>query len=151
MRDEWVRYLQSIGFKEPLMDRAEEVVRFWTEIVEIKPSFLFVSEYKSGGNRVYESICLFDEDSVYEAIEFSREDNFDCVPLRNRIIRWNVQAKNFNWVSPNAGSRLKLDIWFGPNSLWSLKASGNNCSSLAELLTTYIVPHAVSHPTGGSS
>lgn len=149
MREEWISYLQSIGFQQPLMERAEAVLMFWTNVVEINPSFLFVSEYRDGENRVYESICLCNEDAIAEAPVFSTTDRFDYVPLHNRITRWQVRTKNFDWVSPHIGSRLDLEVWFGEPSMWNLRASGNNCMRLAEVLKSYIVPHTTRHSTGG--
>lgn len=150
MRPEWISYLQSIGFRQPLMERAEAVVMFWDNVIETSPSFLFVSEYWDGENRVYESICLCNEDAFVEAIASSNTDEFDYVPLHNRIARWEIRAKNFDWVSPNLGSRLNLEIWFGESTMWNLRASGDNCMRLAELLKTYIVPHTIGHRTGGT-
>ena len=149
MRQDWLSYLRSIGFEQPLMERAEAAVKFCTTVVEINPTFLFVSEYQDRENRVYESICLCSEDAIGEAPVFSRTERLNYIRLRNRITHWQVRAKNFDWVSPHIGSRLNLEVWFGERSMLNLRASGNNCIRLVELLKSYIVPHAVRHSTGG--
>lgn len=149
MKTEWISYLQSIGFQQPLMERADAVLMIWMKVVEINPSFLFVSEYRNGENRVHESICLCSKDAIGEASLFSTTERFDYILLHDRITRWQVRTKNFDWVSPHRGSRLNLEVWFGEPSMWNLRASGNNCMRLAELLKSYIVPHTTRHSTGG--
>ena len=143
MRTEWSDYLRSLGFADPLMKRAETVVRFYTEIVQVNPSFLFVSEYRDQERRVFDSIWLCNEKLICEAKEFIQTDQFDCVPLRNNIVRWETVSTNFDWVSANDGARFTLDIVFENNISGNFQASGDNCLRLVELLKEYITPSLV--------
>ena len=141
MRDDWSDYLRALGFTEPLMERAEIVVRFYTEIVQIEPAFLFVSEYRDETRRVFDSLWLYNEGTISEAKKFATENRFDCIRLRKRIDGWEVRTTDFDWVSPKEGSRLTVNIQLGPGIAGKLQASSDNCAKLVEMLKTYIVPN----------
>ena len=141
MRDDWNDYLRALGFTEPLMERAEIVVRFYTEIVQIEPAFLFVSEYRDETRRVFDSLWLCNEGTISEAKKFATENRFDCIRLRKRIDGWEVRTTDFDWVSPKEGSRLTVNIQWGPGIAGKLQASSDNCAKLVEMLKTYIVPN----------
>ena len=143
MRSDWDDYLRKLGFEEPLMERAAMVLRFYTQTVQIEPSFLFVSEYRDKERRVYDSLWLCNKETICEAKKFVNQDNFDCVALRNRVARWEARAIDFDWVSPNDGSRLNLEINFRDQIGGSLRASSDNCLTLVEMLKAYIVPNLV--------
>ena len=141
MRDDWSDYLRALGFTEPLMERAEIVVRFYTEIVQIDPAFLFVSEYRDETRRVFDSLWLCNEGTISEAKKFATENHFDCIRLRKRIDGWEVRTTNFDWVSPKEDSRLTVNIQLGLGIAGKLQASSDNCARLVEMLKTYIVPN----------
>ena len=143
LKSENGKYLSSLDFTGPLRDRVQRVIKFYSEIAEIKPSFLFVSEYWQGEQRVFDSVWLFNEDTACEAKKFIGEDNFDCVPLRNRIYGWQAKSKNFDWYSNSVknSSRFTVDVRFDENVGGTFQASGDNCLRLIELLKTYNVPN----------
>ena len=73
MKKEWKNYLTTLGFEEPLMDRAKLALRFYTEIVDLHPRFLFVSEYRDKEDRpVFESMWLCDSSRAGEVKNFFR-------------------------------------------------------------------------------
>lgn len=141
MKSEWRDYLVSLGFADPLLERAEEVVHFFTDIVRIKPTRLFVSEYRDNDGPVFNSLWLFSEDLICEAKDFFQQDRFDCIPLRNSMTGWEIVARNFDWISANESSRVTLTITFKHEVYGILQASGQNCLALVELLRSYIVPN----------
>ena len=143
LKSEHGRYLSSLDFTGPLRDRVQRAINFYTEIAEIKPSFLFVSEYWDNENRVFDSLWLFSQDSVCEAKRFIGQDYFDCIPLGNRVNYWEAKFKDFDWNSktPRDSSRFTVHVTFDGGVSGTLQASGNNCLRLVEVLRTFIVPN----------
>ncbi len=143
LRSENGRYLKSLGFTGPLWVRVQRVIKFYAEIVETESSFLFVSEYWHDDKRVFDSVWLISSDTVCEAKKFIGRDHFDCVPLRNRVIYWEAQSKDFGWdsLSVRDSSRFTVQVRFDGEVFGKFQASGENCLRLVELLKTYIVPN----------
>ena len=140
MKREWIDYLTSIGFREPLMERAEAVIAAFSTVMEVDSSFLFVGERSEQGERVYESLWMCTEEVICVSSDFARTDVFRSYVLRGRITGLYVGASRFNWSTPNAASRLRIHIFLGDQGFQDLFASGHNCLRLSELLVRYIRP-----------
>lgn len=142
MREDWVAYLRSIGFEEPLIDRTKRVLRFYTEIVRLDPTFLFVSEYLDKEDRpVFESMWFCDSDRAGEVKQFTGAYTLDCLSMKHKIVHWEAKTSDFDWISPEKNSRLLLDVTFSYPIVGKLRASGDNCMRLVEMLKDYIAPN----------
>ena len=146
MKDEWVEYLKSVGFQDPLLQRADSVLRFYSDFACIDIDLIFVSEYRdSKKGHVYESLWVFSEDCAGEAKLFKKQENFDLVRLSNNVTQWVVDKTEFEFDDKATdASRLTTSFVCGSGPLGTLKASGTNCLRLAEALRKFIMPGLVS-------
>ena len=144
MTDEWTDYLKSLGFQDPLLQRADSVLRFYSDGAGMTVNQIFVSEYRdSEKGRVYESLWVFSEDCVGESKLVRKQDNFDLMRLKNSVARWDVEKTEFGF-DDTATDASRLSITFHstltPHFVGELKASGTNCLRLAEVFRQFILP-----------
>ena len=145
MKDEWAEYLKSVGFQDPLLQRADSVLRFYSDFACIDIDLIFVSEYRdSEKGRVYESLWVFSEDCAGETKLVEKQENFDLIRLSNNVVRWVVEKTEFEF-DDKATDASRLTASFscvsGPLGISGiLKASGTNCLRLAEALRKFIMP-----------
>ena len=141
MTGEWIDYLKNIGFQDPLLNRADSALRFYSDVACMTIRQIFVSEYHdSEKGRVYEALWVFSEDCAGEATLVAKEENFDLIRIRNNIDRWYVEKTDFAF-DDKATDASRLSVSFVVSGIGGdLKASGNNCLRLAEVLRTFIVP-----------
>ena len=145
MKGEWTEYLKSLGFQDPLLQRADSLLRFYSDIACIAIDLIFVSEYRdSEKGRVYESLWVFSEDCVGEALLLGETERQDLMRLQNNVARWDVQKTEFKF-DDKATDASRLAVSFvaicGSSGIsGSLKASGTNCLRLAEVLRKFIIP-----------
>ena len=141
MTEEWIEYLKSIGFQDPLLQRADSALRVYSDFAGVTIDQICVSEYCDHEvGRVYEALWVFSEDCTGETNLVSKEENFDFIRLRNNVDRWHMQKTEFGFDGKATdASRLKVTFSTGPIS-GNLKASGTNCLRLAEVLRKFIIP-----------
>ena len=107
MTDEWTEYLKSVGFHDPLLQRADSVLSFYSDFAGMTINQIFVSEYRDGENvRIYESLWVFSEDIAGESRFVEKRVNFDLVRIRNNVSRWVVSKTAFGFDdTPTDASR----------------------------------------------
>ena len=144
MKDEWTEYLKSVGFQNPLLERADSTIRFYNDFAGIIIDQIFVSEYQSDKGRVYESLWVFSGDHLGEALLAGDEEHLDLLSLSNNIARFAIQKTEFNFGdTPTDASRLTVNInnVYGSSGIGgTLRASGINCLQLEEVLRKFIIP-----------
>ena len=97
MKDEWTEYLRSVGFHDPLLQRADSVLRFYNEFAGIAIDQIFVSEYlDSDKGRVYQSLWVFSEDYIGEALIVG-EERLDLIPLSRNFDRFEIKKTEFDF------------------------------------------------------
>ena len=144
-REQFEAYLKGLGLGEPLVERGLVVVENVERVLPGPITHIFVSEYRDGeGNRNAESLWLLTKEYMSESIGFPTEDRFDIVPVRSGIVRLEVNRDHFDFTTPTEQSRLMIDVNFSPSGSMSLsgslKASGENCLALTEILQEYLLP-----------
>lgn len=142
MKDEWAEYLKSVGFQDPLLQRADSALRFYSDFACIDIDLIFVSEYRdSEKGRVYESLWVFSEDCAGETKFVEKQENFDLIRLSNNVDRWVVRKTEFEFDDKaTEASRLTASFSSVSDTHGILKASGTNCLRLAEALRKFIMP-----------
>ena len=135
-------YLDSLGLKGDLVGRIEKIYEFYSEIISEEIKDIFVTEYlKEDGSREYVNLWLFSDNLVMEAHNFITDDVFDCVTIKNKIIRWDINKKDYNFQDTIEKSRFNLHIRFESGSAGEFKSTAENCSRLKEIFLNYIVPN----------
>ena len=143
MKDEWKKYLQSIGFQDPLLKQADLALQFYSNFSGMDIDLIFVSEYRdSEKNRVYESLWVFSEDHAGEASLVGDQGRRDLVRITNNIDLWVVYRTGFEFDDKATdSSRLTVNFTVESSVIQgTMKASGDNCLRLAEVLRKFMIP-----------
>jgi len=135
-------YLDSLGLKGDLVGRIEKIYEFYSEIISEEIKDIFVTEYlKEDGSREYVNLWLFSDNLGMEAHNFITDDVFDCVTIKNKIQRWDINKKHYNFQDTTEKSRFNLHIKFESGYTGEFKSTAENCSRLKEIFLNYIVPN----------
>ncbi|MFX1450282.1 MAG: hypothetical protein ACFFCM_05545 [Promethearchaeota archaeon] len=145
MKETFMKYLMEIGITGDLYKRVEAIYHFYEKIIKEEIIVLFISEYiTKDGTREYEHLVFFSENYAMSAKEFIKMDLFDCIIYKKRIIRWEINKKNYDFVKAKENSRMNLVFTFETaieiNS-FDLKASKENCDYLKDLFNNIVVPN----------
>jgi len=140
MKEEFKKYLESIGITEALSNRIETIYEFYREICPDEITNIFVTDYiKEDGTRENENLWFFSQKYAMEAKLFIEKDDFDISPIRNRIYYWIVQKQNYDFKKAGEKSRLYLKFSLDTGVSGELKASKENCDYLRNIIREYIV------------
>ncbi|HUU28933.1 MAG TPA: hypothetical protein VM123_14070 [archaeon] len=144
MKSEFLKYLLSIGIKDPLIERINSIFEFYKKVCSEEIEKIFISEYiQKDGMRVYENLWFFSKSYIMEAKDFINTDDFDLVYIKNRMLGWTLQKKEYDFENSNEKSRFALTIKFIGDVWAKLKASKENCNSLRDILFRYFLPNFV--------
>lgn len=144
MKDEWVRYLTSIGVTELFQARAEAVVSFYEALYPNQLREIFVTEYVDKENkRQFENFWIFTDTLCLEAKKFLTQDDFDASPLVGQVKYWSVKKEKYDFLEASVDSRLTVYFSLVAGIVGELKASGSNCDHLKRLFLSYVVSNTV--------
>ena len=131
-------------FQDPLLQRADSALSFYNDFASIAIGEIFVSEYQTEKGRVHESLWVFSEDYIGEALLVGDKERLDLVPRRNNVARLDMQRDEFNFDgTATDASRLTVHFTVGSGSSGiggALRASGSNCLQLEEVLRRFLIP-----------
>lgn len=145
MKAEWEQYLQAIGIKGPFLLKVENVLNFYQGIFGNKVDDIFISDFiDKEGNRQFESLWLFTSTFAFEAKQFLKEDDFDCMTLKNRVDYWQMKKTDYDFKTAGPKSRMLLTIRTNPMVGADFKASAENCDYLKAIFNKYVMPNIVS-------
>lgn len=144
MNDLLLEYLSDLGAPDALRLRVGELVRSYEAVLDEDIDAWFVSEYvEELDQRTFESLWLFSENFAMEAqLLGSDEDHFDFVPFRTHIRHVVVSKRAFNLAEPTAASRMSVETWFEDRRYGVMRASGDNCAPLVDILKSVLLPNA---------
>ncbi len=144
MKPQFSEYLASIGIKDLFYQKVEEDYVFYSDLLDEDILDIFVTEYVDGeGRREYENLWLFTATCVMEAKQFLMEDKFDLMPIKNRVLRWEIAKRDYDFKEAVAKSRMRLQVFLDNNFVCDLKASQENCDFLRDILLKYFKPNLV--------
>ena len=142
MREEFIKYLESISITKALRKRIETIYEFCKGICSDEITDIFITDYiKQDGSRQYENLWFFSEKNCMEAKRFITIDNFDITPIKKRIDFWSLQKKKYDFKKATEKSRLLLRIKFDSQMVGELKAAKENCDYLRKIVLKYVVPN----------
>ena len=141
MTEKFLDYLESIGLTETLAQRVMSIHDFYARLCPEKIAGTFVTEYfTEEGEREYGSLWFFSESYGMEALDFIRKDHFDIMHMGQRVQYVEVTKENYDFVEATKESRLRVQFTLkGGQFYGDLKASGNNCDYLAEILKEHVM------------
>ena len=138
-------YLKSIEIEvdSEIYKRIQKHYEFYNGFLEIEISDIFISEIiDQEGNRIYQSLWFFNEESISEVTSFITKDDYDQ-DRKEWINSWTLTKSNFDDLeNPNDQSRAVMKIYMANSSREGLfQASKGNCKKLMEIFKEQIVKH----------
>lgn len=148
MKNEFIKYLKSIGITEALHERIKMIFGFYTSTNEYAAicrdeiTDIFITDYiKEDGSREYANLWFFSPKYCMEAKLFITQDDFDIAPIRNRVVHWEIKKKDYDFKKATEKSRLYLGLSFDTGMKAEFKASKENCDYFRKIFLRYIVPN----------
>ena len=144
MKREFSDYLNSIGIIGELFEKIEKIYDFYSEINSEEIEDILVTEYiTEDGSREYMSVWFFTDNFAMEANNFTNKDkdDFDCVGIKNTIVRWEIIKQDYDFQEITEKSRFNLEIKFASGTKGYFKSSKQNCNHLKHIFLKYIVPN----------
>jgi hypothetical protein len=144
MNSELIDYLSALGAPEALQSRVAELVASYEAVLDDDIGAWFVSEYvDEPDQRTFESLWLFTATFAMEAQLLGvDEDHFDFVPFKTGIKQVIVEKRSFDMAQPTSASRMTVETWFEDRRYGVMRATGDNCGALLEILKTVLLPNA---------
>ena len=142
MKEEFVKYLESIGITKTLLKRVKTIYEFYTEACPDEIAAIFVNDYiKEDSSREYENLWFFSLKYCMEAKLFITKDDFDITPIEKRIIYWEINKQDYDFKKSIEKSRLNLIIRLDTGITGNLRGSKENCDYLKDIIFKYVVPN----------
>lgn len=143
MKQEMIKYLETIGITKHYLKRTKEVYNFYNTFLEQEEILdIFVCDYLDGeGVRNYESLWLFTQNYIMEATLFLIQDNFDIAPIKKRVIHCAIEKEKYDFKKANDKSRINVSLRLPFQLTCDFKASKENCDYLRDILLKHIKPN----------
>jgi hypothetical protein len=142
MKDEQLKYLDSIGINGNVITRIESIIKQYSIILkEVELRDIFVCDYiTEDKTRNYDSLWLFFDGYICESKNFLISDDFDCAKYSKSDNKyWNIQKEKYEMSETNDESRIVLRVSFLNTLKFSMKAAKNNCEELMRVFSTWII------------
>ena len=138
-------YLSALGAPETLQSRVADLVDSYEVVLEEEVGAWLVSEYvDEPDERTFESLWLFTDGFAMEAqLLGAEEDHFDFVPFQTGIRQIVVEKRSFDLQHATSASRMTVETWFEDRRYGVMRATGENCLALMEILKTVLLPKAL--------
>ena len=142
MKEEFIKYLESIDVANAFWNKIEMIYEFFEEIYPDEITDIFIEDYiKEDGLREYESLLFFSKKNCMEAKQFITKEDFDVTPIEKRIFYWSIKKQNYDFKKATEKSRLHLIFHLDTGVTGEAKAAKNNCDYLREIILKYVVPN----------
>jgi len=137
----YLTYLTSIGITEAFHGRITAIYEYFREICP-KIEAVFINEYvELDGSRRYETLCFFSEKYFMDAKEFIEKDELSITPIKNRVYHYILRKQDYDYKKAREKSRLYVKVFLDIGVFIELKASGENCDYLRDIIHKYVVPN----------
>jgi hypothetical protein len=134
-------YVRSLSPTKRVSQRINQVVDLYEKLCPEKVSVLFLSEYVTKeGVREFESLWLFSDHIMMEAKNFLSEDDLDFATMVGGVSYVEFTKHEYDFDAPTDASRLSVELRLHSGVMGRLKASGENCRNLADILTGRLLP-----------
>ena len=138
-------YLERIGFSsETIRDNVKVIVGHANRLCNEEMKEIFVVDYyQEDGSRGYGSLWLMSEQFMCEARDFRKTADYDIdvARIKDAVIYYRVRAEKYDFRNATRESRLMVECANDTGTSFQLKACGENCSRLAEVIDNYIKPN----------
>jgi len=142
MKQDFIKYLQSIDLTETLLQRIKVIHEFYKKLCPEKITGLFVSDYITmDGEKNYENLYFFSERYIMKAKHFIERDDFNMTLIKEKIYHLQIQKLDYDFNKATEKSRLYLEFILDTGMVYNFKASKKNCDYLKNVLFQYVLPN----------
>lgn len=141
MREEFKKYLETIRMTDVLSARIQSIYRFYEAVCPEEIGAIFVTDIVNDeGVRQYENLWFFSKTFAMESKVFISQDDFDMMPIKNKVIYWSIRKQNYDFEKAEDGSRLRVFYRSDNDVTGELRASRENCDFLRDIFLQRILP-----------
>jgi len=141
MKEEFYRYLESVGITKVLISRIEYLYNVLNSLIDEELEDIFINEYiKEDGSRQYEHLKYFTKNYFISAINFINLDNYSISLKTSEMSLIKLESINYDFKEATTNSRLTLTCrYVGQGDIiLILKASGSNYDRLINIYNKHI-------------
>lgn len=143
VKDSFSKYLVDLDMPGLFQEKVKELYDFYTNILsgeEIED--IFVCDYiTTDRKRDYTNLWFFTPSYAMECKGFLHQKELDMVPIKSRIVRWEIKFNNYDFKETTTESRLSIYCEFSFGVTAELQSTSLNCDKLKNIFLSYIVPN----------
>ena len=144
MRDEFVKYLTSLGMGDVLLGRVTYLERSIAAVCPEELKYVFADDIvQQDGSRQYQGLFFFSDNYAIAASNFVSQDRFEMDEIGNSIVYLEFDSSEFDFKAPTEKSRLRVRYVTGTQLQAYMSASQENCMHLLEIVRSCLVPNFV--------
>lgn len=145
MSFEYEAYLDRMGLSsETIRSSCAVIIGHANRLCKEEIREIFIADYyEEDGSRAYGNLWLMSEQYMCEARDFRKVGKYDIdvARIKDAVIYFRVRGESFDFGVTTKESRLMVECGTESGVSFQLKACGENCSRLAEVIENYIKPN----------
>ncbi len=147
MRDEFENYMNEIQLSEPIKVKIREICSLFSSLYPNRAiEDIFVSQQQRAGAGVPDTLALFSEGLLFEALRFPNEDIYQITHYEGELLFLEIRLRNYNFLddaAPNSSMAITFSLIgkVGTDSSRETvyKALGSNCDHLRRICEKHLL------------
>lgn len=132
-----LKYFDLIGMDAELKQKADQIKNNLSNLTGFNPQKVYVTEYlRSDQTKVYENLIFLSNGVIYEIKNFSTEERYTVYRIDSQVAAVQMMKNDHDFKSYDNTSRIHARVIFLCGMDLTLKATGENCRFLIDLLNT---------------
>lgn len=145
MKDDFIEYFKSLGFKEQLLERISEILDDFSKLwPDVEFTDVAVDDYVlEDGTREFTNIHFYSEKKMcsFLAANFMTEKAYVLSYIERALDSVKIESQHYDFVEATEQSRLVVRArWRYQEGFSELKASSENCDHLMKIFAKYVLP-----------
>lgn len=140
-------YLKNIALEEPIINKIDSFIRFYTSLNKGTINDIFVNNFFNGDKSIgYQSVWLFTNRYFFEVDNFLSSPRFDMACYFKNIDYWDLKMTDYSFDSSatdSSGIYLRLQLHSQPNVESIFKAVGANCNYFKQIFLNRLLPNFI--------
>jgi hypothetical protein len=137
MKEEFITYLQTIGMPTVFIERVDKMYHLFNMLYPDSIDDMFIEDYIGDEGRIYENLIFYNKDVSMQVKNFISEEKYSVFTNSMRVLSYNFQKSDYDFIKANEKSRLNIDVLKTGNMYTTLKASKENCDYLRDIFNKY--------------
>ena len=146
MKNQFKKYLGSLGTTEVMSERVEEILKIYKTLMpELLVREIFISESVSSENKKeYYSLFIFTDDYLFEAKNFISDTDLDITYMLESVDWLRMVFDSYDPGKPaTSESRFKVRGYLVSEIDFEFRASAKNCEKLWQICRDIFMPNWV--------